>query len=138
MRADFLDANRRHFEDAELLYANARWANADHLYGLSAECGLKRLMMLFGMQVKPMEGDPVDNRDRVHANTAWDRYEAYRSGHPAGSRYVLPQNPFLNWDVSQRYAARTSFSEMDADVHRNGASAVRLLVDLAVMEGMIP
>ena len=38
--ADFGDAHSRHREDAELLFREQRWANADHLYGLSAECGL--------------------------------------------------------------------------------------------------
>ncbi len=43
MQADFLDAHERHWQDAELLLTNQRLANADHLYGMSAECGLKRL-----------------------------------------------------------------------------------------------
>lgn len=49
MNADFLDANARHQHDADLLFDRQRWANADHLYGLAAECGLKRLMVTFGM-----------------------------------------------------------------------------------------
>jgi hypothetical protein len=49
MQADFLDAHERHWQDAELLLTNQRLANADHLYGMSAECGLKRLMLAFGM-----------------------------------------------------------------------------------------
>lgn len=51
MNPDFLDAHDRHWNDAEYLFAALRWANADHLYGLSAECGLKRLMIAFGMPV---------------------------------------------------------------------------------------
>lgn len=39
--AHFVDAHRRHWDDAELLLGNARWANADQMYGFSAECGLK-------------------------------------------------------------------------------------------------
>jgi hypothetical protein len=42
MNTDFLDAHERHHDDADHLHANARHANADHLYGVSAECGLKR------------------------------------------------------------------------------------------------
>ncbi|MDE0002871.1 MAG: hypothetical protein OXQ29_09265 [Rhodospirillaceae bacterium] len=37
--ADFLDAHRRHWCDAELLFNDSRWANADQMYGFSAECG---------------------------------------------------------------------------------------------------
>jgi hypothetical protein len=40
MNADFLDAHYRHWQDAELLFGRGRLANADHLYGLAAECGL--------------------------------------------------------------------------------------------------
>lgn len=43
---DFVDAHERHWRDAELLWQHQRWANADQLYGLSAECGLKALMRL--------------------------------------------------------------------------------------------
>ena len=35
MKADFFDANARHHLDADFLFDNQRWANADHLYGLS-------------------------------------------------------------------------------------------------------
>ena len=49
--ADFSDAHRRHWEDAELLHAYSRWANADQLYGFSAECGLKAVMQVLGMHV---------------------------------------------------------------------------------------
>lgn len=49
MVTDFMDAHHRHWEDAELLFNASRWANADHHYGMVAECGLKRLMIVFGM-----------------------------------------------------------------------------------------
>ena len=59
--ADFLDAHRRHWCDAELLFNDSRWANADQMYGFSAECGLKAVMKGLGMQVDPV-GIPVDER----------------------------------------------------------------------------
>ncbi len=43
--AAFADAHRRHWEDAELLFAHERWSNSDQLYGFSAERGLKTVMM---------------------------------------------------------------------------------------------
>ena len=42
-------ALQRHWEDAELLFSEKRLANADHLYGFSAECGLKAVMEALGM-----------------------------------------------------------------------------------------
>ena len=47
--ADFKDAHSRHWVDAELLFGKSRWANADHLYGFSVECGLKAVMAKLGM-----------------------------------------------------------------------------------------
>ena len=49
--ADFVDAHRCHWADAELLFGHALWANADLLYGFSAECGLKAVMTTLGMPV---------------------------------------------------------------------------------------
>ena len=84
MHTDFHDAHERHWADAELLYNEGRWANADHLYRMAAECGLKRLMLLFGMPFDVAGDRPSDWSDRVHADGIWTRYETYRSGHRSG------------------------------------------------------
>jgi hypothetical protein len=143
MTADFLDAHDRHWQDAELLFASSRFANADHLYGVSAECGLKRLMIAFNMQLDSLSGSPADFQDKVHIMEAkktnlWDRYETYRSGHKAGTDYGLSsKNPFNDWDVSQRYAHRSVFSEARVQHHREGADLVKTLVQKAVLEGLV-
>ena len=49
--ADFAGAHHRHLEDAALLFDRERWAAADHLYDLSAECGLKAVTRSLGMPV---------------------------------------------------------------------------------------
>jgi hypothetical protein len=93
MNADFLDAHHRHMTDAETLFQAKRIANADQLYGFAAECGLKKLMGIFGMLVAA-DGSPTDKTDRVHAEKVWDRYEAYRFNALSGANYVLPSpNP---------------------------------------------
>jgi hypothetical protein len=135
LNADFLDAHDRHWDDAEELRGKKRFANSDHLYGLTAECGLKRLMMSFGMRVDSGSGDPVDRSDWVHADKVWDRYESYRSGHPAGPRYALSAgNPFSDWQVSQRYANQGDFDGARVQGHRTGAELVRSLVNKALKE----
>jgi len=97
MQADFLDAHARHWDDAERLFEAQRWANADHLYGIAAECGLKRLMHAFGMNVDPTTGGPIKPKDWKHANNIWARFESYRSGYAQGVSYGLPlNNPFDN------------------------------------------
>lgn len=136
MQTDFRDAHERHWEDAELLFEQSRWANADHLYGLAAECGLKRLMIAFGMKVAA-GGGPQLPQDRVHADQVWDRYETYRSGYNRAT-YILPNtNPFADWHIGQRYAHRSDFDQDRAQRHRNGAETVRKLINKAEQEGLL-
>ena len=128
MPEDFYNAFQRHWEDAEYLYADSRWANADQLYAFSAECGLKRLMQkLFG----------ILKIDRVHADEIWDRYEAYRASKTAIG-YELPQpNPFNDWHVTQRYAHDSNFNQTVVDVHKNGTEIVKGLISKAILEGRL-
>jgi hypothetical protein len=138
VKADFLDAHDRHWDDAECLLQAQRWANADHLYGMAAECGLKRLMQQFSMSVDAGTGSPVDRNDWKHANNIWERFESYRSGHKQGSGYVLPlTNPFLDWDVSDRYAAQSNFNQARAQRHQAGTTVIRELIKKARREGLL-
>ena len=137
MPVDFLDAHTRHKEDAAHLESDQRWANADHLYGMSAECGLKALMAVFGMPTTG--GDPDDWADRKHIDELWDRYEAYRSGHQAGPEYQLTgPNPFATWRAKQRYHARTGFTQATVAPHRMAAITVAALVQQARGDGHLP
>ncbi|MDI9370280.1 MAG: SAM-dependent methyltransferase [Synergistaceae bacterium] len=138
MKTDFLDAHERHWKDSELLFNNKRWANADHLYGMAAECGLKSLMVVFGMPFDTGKDRPTCNVDCKHIDRIQIRYETYRSGSPAGSGYALPDpTVFNNWDVSQRYAHSSHFNENLAIEHRNGTEAIRKLVQQARREGLL-
>lgn len=137
MVEDFYDAHERHFDDAEVLYQQQRWANADHLFGIAAECGLKALTEKF-------KGAPLVRGERYHINEpaskpsdAWEIFESYRSGHMLGPKFVVPAvNPFADWNVSQRYANRSNFSQATVDPHRAGASSVMSLLITADVEGL--
>jgi hypothetical protein len=136
VNADFLDAHLRHWDDAELLFNSQRWANADHLYGVAAECGLKRLMQKFGMPVDEA-GSPTERIDRRHANGIWARYGSYLRG-SLGAGYGLPdENPFDNWNVSDRYAHHGDFDQPRAVAHRQGAQRVCDLIAKAQREGLL-
>lgn len=138
MKADFLDAHERHWNDAEQLYSSQRLANADHLYGMAAECGLKRLMLAFGMPFNTSKDWPATEQDRKHADVIWNRFESYRSGHHAGAGYLLPgTNPFADWHVAQRYAKQSSFDLARVDPHRQGATAVQQLLKQADTDGLL-
>lgn len=138
MQADFLDAHERHLQDASSLFEAERWANTDHLYGLAAECGLKRLMIAFGMPYDSVKARPSQRPDRVHANDIWDRFETYRGGHLQGIGYALaPTNPFTDWDVAQRYAHHSNFNRKRAEAHQSGALQVHELIKKGIREGLI-
>lgn len=137
MSEDFFDAHERHYDDAVKLYELERWANADHLFGIAAECGLKALTEKF-------KGGPLGTGERYHitearrASDAWDVFETFRSGHAAGAKFAMPAtNPFCDWDVSQRYANRTNFNKAIVDPHRNGANMVMGFLTTADGEGLL-
>lgn len=138
MQSDFLDAHDRHWQDAKQLFEASRWANADHLFGMAAECGLKKLMLAFGMPFDPVEDSPTRKSDKRHVDAIWLRYETYRSGHHQGANYVLTTiNPFQNWNASQRYAHQNHFNQAQVEPHRAGAEKVNQLIRKARLEGLI-
>lgn len=137
MNADFLDAHYRHVHDAESLFNAARIANADQLFGFAAECGLKKLMVIFGM-VTQADGSPASNVDWVHAEKAWARYETYRSSNGAGANYALAAgNPFNDWHVKQRYANSNDVTPAAVEKHRAAVIEVGALIKRAQMEGLV-
>ena len=138
MQSDFHDAHKRHWRDAERLFSARRWANADHLYGLAAECGLKRLMRAFGMPFDAGRDRPQQDSDRKHADGVWARYDTYRAACRQGANYGLPpSNPFQNWNISQRYAHQREFDQERVDDHREGAKQVQELLNRASIEGLL-
>ncbi len=74
--ADFADAHRRHWQDAELLFAHERWSNSDQLYGFSAECGLKAVMKALGMPVVD-KGMPSESKYREHVRELWPLFMTF-------------------------------------------------------------
>lgn len=136
MNTSFINAFARHFNDAELLLEKQRYANASQLYGLAAECGLKALMIKFGM---PLSGSsPQDRIDKVHADGVWQRYQSYQSGHILGADYGLTaQNPFITWSIDQRYWKSSCITEQSAQSHQQGASQVEDLVKKAQLAGFL-
>ncbi len=125
---DFLDAHTRHWEDAELLFGQGRLANADHLYGLSAECGLKYLLESHGIT--------LTRRERVHINHLWLRVRAIGNARRLLPPRWLQENLFDDWDISQRYANRLCFNQEFVVRHRRGADEIRRQVVAALRGGM--
>ena len=133
---------KRHWDDAELLWSQMpkRFANADQLYGLVAECGLKALMTkLVKGYFDHNRGRPNKGVDLVHADGIWSRYMNYSQG-GAAARYALPTNtnPFGQWEIADRYANRMHFVYARVDGPRNAALMVKNLVDQAEHQQVLP
>lgn len=132
--ADFADAHRRHLEDAELLFGNARWANANHLYGLSAECGLKAVMRALGMPVDA-GGKPSPKYMR-RLPRVWPEFldfVAGRSDMPAARTFPGGER-FGDWSIEDRYAHRRWFQRDNVETHRRAAQGILDMVERALEE----
>ena len=130
---DFTDAHRRHWEDAELLYGHERWANADQLYGFSAECGLKAVMRILGMAIDEI-GRPEAPAHRKHVQELWPEFVSFAE-EKSGARYLdmLPYGaPFEEWSHHDRYANRAHFNEAGTIRHREAARKILAMVEVAV------
>ncbi len=124
---NFKEAHRRHWVDAELLYSNERWGNADHLFGFSAECGLKAVMVHLGL------GEDTPNKKyRKHVKDLWTIFSKF-ANEGGGKEYLreLPSDePFKDWSHNDRYSA-SGFSDTEAvKKHRAGADGIRRMVEL--------
>ncbi len=139
MNPDFADAAERHWEDSELLLAEQRLANADHLLGLSAECALKAVMLGLGMTLKP-SGVPEQRRHQVHINNLWDEFQTFAASR-GGAHYAAILSrlsaPFDGWDISDRYASRTDIEEDSVSRHRMGARQARACLQTAMLDGVL-
>ena len=133
--ADFAGAHRRHWNDAELLYRHQRWANADQLYGFSAECGLKAVMRSLGMPVDTT-GTP-ERKYLKHLPDLWPIFQDFAKGRDGG-QYLdrLPiREPFADWSHHDRYAHSEGFSRATLEPHRDAARGIRQMVATAEQDG---
>ena len=124
--ADFDNAHVRHWRDAEYLFDAGRWGNADQLYGLSAECGLKAVMVADGLPVDAA-GSPRDKDYRQHVDKLWGTFHAFVQGQRTSHllRHLPQSNPFKSWRVANRYADDVHFNQTTVASHRVAARRVR-------------
>lgn len=137
--ADFGDAHQRHWKDAELLFGDDRWANADQLYGFSAECGLKVVMKEVCDMPVNESGIPTTSEHKQHVQYLWQTFLTFAQGQGAAN-YVnmLPQNlPFRDWSHHDRYAHSRHFSQQQVELHREAAGNVKGMVEQARQDGRL-
>ena len=130
---DFADAHLRHGDDAELLFDSKRLAGADHLYGMSAECGLKAVMERLGMEVDAA-GTPKDSHYKKHIHELWPIFKDFIQNRKQARFRLPPDEPFADWSHHDRYVHRSGFDERKVCRHRCGAQQIRSLVERARLE----
>ena len=125
---DFVHAHLRHWKDAEILLGRRRLANADQLYGFSAECGLKAVMEALG---KPLL--------RKHVQELWPEFKRSVRGRAACRfRRQLPGgSPFFDWSPDDRYAPVGYLQSSAVAQHRIAALGVRRMVQRARQDGTL-
>ena len=135
---DYTNAHRRHWHDGEVLFHHKRWANADQLYGFSAECGLKAVMKALGMPVDA-HGTPTNKQHKQHVQHLWPIFLTFAQSRQ-GARYasrISRQNTFSNWSHHDRYSNTTHFNSATTSIHRSSASSVYSMVILAIQDGLV-
>lgn len=65
-KVDYVASARRHIQDACLLHSRGRLANAGQLFGFSVECGLKAVLVGYGVATDPDGNIPRRTGYREH------------------------------------------------------------------------
>lgn len=82
----------------------------------------------------------LEDRDRwIHVEALWPEYQIFASGR-RGQRYLSPlsrftDNPFADWNVTQRYAAANATPKGAAlETHRKAARACLVALQRACQD----
>ncbi|MEW5801537.1 MAG: hypothetical protein AB1847_05455 [bacterium] len=138
---DFSGASKRHYHDAELLLTNSRIPNAGHLFGFAAECGIKALLVSYGLQVDKTTGDIIEKKPfkyKTHINVLINNVQTF-PGSPAYFQYVqmMPKlMAFSNWHTSHRYHEESSIPGSHNNWHEAAKEVIKML-DQALADGVI-
>lgn len=125
---DFQDAAKRHFDDAELLFAHSspRLANASHLFGISAECSLKAIARMFNSNA--MFGGNKGHIPKLFTELC--NIAPTLAGNAALADQINGLNPcFASWTVSQRYESQSTFDLAIVLQEQKGATDAYLLMN---------
>ena len=132
---DFFGASKRHYDDAMLLMAGVRLANAAQLFGLSAECGVKVIIEKIH--------NPLPDKLLKHANVLVNllpNLQVSVNGRQEATylAMVTQFKAFGNWHVDHRYQSETN---IPLTQHlKNWAMAsreVQLMLQKAQLDGVI-
>jgi hypothetical protein len=108
----------RHYKDGELLASTSRLENADHLFGLAAECAIK-VALAHSISQKAISQVPYVHINQGLWGAALLQIQAKRF--PGLALLLKGNNPFSDWDVGQRYFGDGVVKQPTIDNHRKAA-----------------
>lgn len=137
MSTDWRDASERHYVDGVQLEAAGRYANADHLLGISTECSLKAVLLGLG-QPPAATGDWPEGH-KGHINELWSRFQSTTSGlfDAKYAVFLAQTNPFTGWSVNERYWGSHHFTKNSVDPHLRAARDCRDLLSELILDGVL-
>ncbi len=143
-QVDFKSAAKRHFADAEFLESQGRSANAGQLYGFTAECGLKALLVAHGVPTE-LNGDI-----RIRPKTGYREHipvlsqaVATLTVFPDGrtATHYLSMLPglasFNDWSIDHRYWIESVVPSGSLPNWREAARQVSGMLDVATVDGVM-
>lgn len=140
-KVDFHGASRRHYRDAELLMNSKRIPNAGHLFGFAAECGIKALLVAYGLETDSRTGDIMETRPykyKTHVNTLINNVQTF-PGSRQYSKYLgmMPNmKAFSDWNAGHRYWNESAIPPSCSGWH-HAAKEVLQMLDQAKLDGVI-
>ena len=131
MEENYTDAAFRHWNDAQLLEKEDRVENADQLYGLAAECAIKKILV--NLPAFANQGN-LDKSFKEHINLLWDKvnHQSLQKSYPGLAAFLKAANPFSSWNVDKRYFADGSIKKQELKDHREAA---KRLLGIAGLHG---
>ncbi len=112
MSENFQQAASRHWRDANVLYREGAYENADQLLGLAAECAIKYAL-----------GESGRPHKNVHIDELWDKVTPNYIARQFSTLAVILQqfrpNPWSNWSIEQRYFRDGYVTQPDVDRHKD-------------------
>jgi hypothetical protein len=140
---DYVAAARRHFEDAHLLLAHQRPANAGQLLGFTMECGLKALLIACGVRPDADGSVPDTKQFRQHMPVLSDRVNTLGNLIPDGpkAQAYLARIPgrghFDNWRVEHRYFRQSEVPLASLPAWESAAKEMNDMLDQAITDGVM-
>ena len=132
---DYVSAANRHYDDAVLLDQEGRVATASHLYGFVGECVLKALIF----NLNPVASVPINMRKHM-TQQLWTVFNGHSSLANFPSRIsacIRFQSGYANWDVNQRYWAKSLIARKPKLVNERASARGLMSVLDQVQRGLL-